>query len=89
MKEDACQLPQVEDNPDLVLETLVAAQYLALQMKMLTRSATFRARAATDFLAKALTEWARLVEQDVFEDDLVAAPHPQASQPDAMKIEKP
>jgi hypothetical protein len=89
MTEDSCQLPQAEDNPDLVLETLVAAQYLALQMKMLTRNATFRARAATGFLAQALTEWARLVEQDVFEDDLVAAPHPQASQPDAIKIEKP
>lgn len=88
MKEDACEFPEAEDDPDLMLETLVAAHYLALQMKMLTRDVTFRGRAATGFLAGALSEWARMVEDDLFEDDLVAVRQPQASQP-AMKLEKP
>ena len=87
MKEDACQFHAAEDDPDLVLETLVAAHYLALQMKMLTRDVTFRGRAATGFLAEALSEWARLVENDLFEYDLVTAQEPRASQPYAEKLE--
>ena len=86
MKEDACRFAKAEDDPDLVLETLVAAHYLSLQMKMLTRDVTFRGRAATGFLAEALSEWARLVEDDAFEDDLVAGQQPQASLPGAMKL---
>ena len=88
MKEDdASQFPEAEGDADLMLETLVAAHYLALQMKMLTRDVTFRGGAATGFLAGALSEWARMVEEDLFEDDFVGVRQPQASQP-VMKLGK-
>jgi hypothetical protein len=98
MKEAALQSAEAEDDPNsqpsFLLDTLVAAHYLALQMKMLTRDETFRGSAATGFLAEALIEWARLVEDDLFEDGLKGQ---QASQPQAspfnvtsiMKFEKP
>jgi hypothetical protein len=90
MKEVAVQSAEAEDDPDsqpnLLLDTLVAAHYLALQMKMLTRDETFRGSAATGFLAAALIEWARLVEEDLFEDGLQRrqASQPQGSYPQPL-----
>jgi hypothetical protein len=87
MKEAAVQSAEVEDalnsQTNLLLDTLVAAHYLALQMGMLTRDEAFRGRTATGFLAQALSEWARLVENDFFDDDL---PGPQASRPNVTSI---
>lgn len=76
MKEAAVQFGEVENDPNsqpnVMLDTLVGAHYLALQMKMLTRDDTFRGSAATGFLADALIEWARIVEDDLFENGLHA-----------------
>jgi hypothetical protein len=88
MKEAAVQSADVEDalnsQQNLLLDTLVAAHYLALQMGMLTDDETFRGRAATDFLAQALSEWARMVENDLFDDAFFGAQAPQARPPEAQ-----
>jgi hypothetical protein len=92
MKEAAVQSAEAEDDPDsqpnLLLDTLVAAHYLALQMKMLTRDETFRGSAATGFLAEALIEWARLVEDDLFEDGCQGREASQPNMTSIMKFEK-
>ena len=89
MKEVAVQSAEVEDalnsKPNLLLDTLVAAHYLALQMGMLTAEETFRGRAATDFLAQALSEWARMVENDLFNDDFLGVQATQVQAPQASQ----
>jgi hypothetical protein len=67
MKNAVVQLPESEEETNVLLDTVIAAHYLALQLRRLPESAVFRGSEATEFLAAALTEWARLAE-----DDLVA-----------------
>ncbi len=90
MNEAAVQSAEVEEGlnsqPNLLLDTLVAAHYLALQMGMLTSDETFRGRAATDFLAQALSEWARMVENDLFKEDFFGA---QATQVQGSQVQAP
>jgi hypothetical protein len=97
MKEAAVQSADAEydpnSQPSFLLDTLVAAHYLALQMKMLTQDESFRGSAATGFLAEALIEWARQVEDDLFEQRLPGQPVSQAQAPQPnvtsiMKFEK-
>ncbi len=45
---------------DLLLETVVSAHYLVLQMRMLTRSGEFAGGAETELMADALSRWAQL-----------------------------
>jgi len=64
MQDGAAEGPDEGDEARLVLETVIAAHYLALQMRLLARNPAFSGREATEFLAAALTEWARLAEAD-------------------------
>lgn len=50
-----------------LLETVVNAHYLALQMRMLAKSRRFTGSEATELLASALTEWAQLAGGECFE----------------------
>jgi hypothetical protein len=50
-----------------LLETVVNAHYLALQMRMLVRGRRFTGSEATELLASALTEWAQLAGGECFE----------------------
>ncbi len=45
---------------DLLLETVVSAHYLVLQMRMLTSSSEFAGQAETELMADALSRWAQL-----------------------------
>ena len=84
MKVEALQPIESDDEANELLDVLVSAHYLALKMRMLMRDEAFQGREATGLLADALTEWARLIE-----DDLFAAPrlpeippaHPIADSP--------
>ncbi len=69
MKNAVVQLPESEEETNDLLDTVIAAHYLALRLRKLPECADFRGGEATEFLAAALTEWARLAE-----DDLIA-PH--------------
>jgi hypothetical protein len=64
MQDWAAEGPGEGDEARLLLETVVAAHYLALQMRLLARNPAFFGREATEFLAAALGEWARLAEAD-------------------------
>lgn len=66
MKKTPCQAVEFEDDAHLLLDTLVSAHQLALQMRILSRGELFHGRDAVEFLAEALSEWARLVEDDLF-----------------------
>jgi hypothetical protein len=65
MKEAAARRAENDDETDVLLDTIIAAHYLALQLRRLPKSRAFRGREATEFLAAALTEWARLAEDDI------------------------
>jgi len=58
--------PDAENGASL-LETVVNAHYLALQMRMLARSCRFAGCEATELLASALTEWAQIAGGECFE----------------------
>jgi hypothetical protein len=67
MRVEAFQPIEVEDEENDLLDALVSAHYLALKMRMLIQEdRPFEGREATGLLADALTEWARLVENDQF-----------------------
>ena len=66
MKDVVAVFRESEEETHDLLDTLVSAHYLALQLKLLAQGRDFNGRDATEFLADALTEWARLVENDVF-----------------------
>lgn len=66
MKDAAFEPIEIEDEPNDLLDALVSAHYLSLKMRMLMRDEAFQGREATSMLADALTEWARLVEDDLF-----------------------
>jgi hypothetical protein len=87
MKEAAVLFSEIPEDLDfssnLPLDTLVAAHYLTLQLRMLTRDENFRQRNATGCLAEALSEWARLVEEELFEQD-----QPPKNVTSLMKYEK-
>jgi hypothetical protein len=53
-----------DSEPSMLLETIVAAHYLALQMKALARDKDFAGRDAAEFLAASLSEWASMAEGD-------------------------
>ncbi len=74
MKDVVAEYRESEEETHILLDTLVQAHYLALQMKLLAHGREFNGRDATMFLADALTEWARLVENDVFTPQDNAAP---------------
>ncbi len=64
MEQAASEHTTKDNEPSFLLETIVAAHYLALQMKILARDKDFAGRDAAEFLAAALTEWAALAEGD-------------------------
>ncbi len=64
MKEVVAASCENEHETNVLLETVVAAHYLALQMRIIARDRDFKGREATEFLAAALSEWASLVEGD-------------------------
>ncbi|MCW2274423.1 hypothetical protein GJ654_08975 [Rhodoblastus acidophilus] len=57
------------DEGASLLETVVNAHYLALQMRMLAKSCSFTGSEATELLASALTEWAQLAGGECFESN--------------------
>jgi hypothetical protein len=65
MKEANVNLMECDAKSHVLLDTLVSAHYLALQMRILTREERFQGSEATEFLADALSKWARTVEDDV------------------------
>jgi hypothetical protein len=65
MKDSAARSAENDDETDVLLDTVIAAHYLALQLRRLPQGRAFRGREATEFLAAALTEWARLAEDDI------------------------
>ncbi|MCW2283864.1 hypothetical protein M2323_001473 [Rhodoblastus acidophilus] len=60
---------QETDEGASLLETVVNAHYLALQMRMLAKSRAFTGSEATELLASALTEWAQLAGGECFENN--------------------
>jgi hypothetical protein len=66
MKDASASRLENDDENIVLLDTVIAAHYLALQMRGLPEGKAFGGREATEFLAAALTEWARLVEDEVF-----------------------
>jgi hypothetical protein len=68
-QEKSSKLPNRPDADDgaSLLETVVNAHYLALQMRMLAKSRRFTGSEATELLASALTEWAQLAGGECFE----------------------
>ena len=72
MKEAESDAVEMEGEPRNLIETVVAAHYLSLQMRLLVRSHDVQDREATEFLAAALTEWAHRAGGDLFD-----APVPQ------------
>jgi len=64
MKDAASELEMIDSDSNFLLETIVSAHYLALQMKTLARDSNFAGRDAAEFLAAALCEWASLAEGD-------------------------
>jgi hypothetical protein len=66
MKDVVAELGESEDETHILLDALVSAHYLALQLKILAQARDFSGRDGAEFLADALTEWAKLVENDVF-----------------------
>ncbi len=64
MKEATNATHESDGDTNTLLETVVAAHYLALQFRILARSKNFKGRDATEFLASALSEWAALAEGD-------------------------
>ncbi|WP_294540495.1 hypothetical protein [uncultured Rhodoblastus sp.] len=65
MKDLAGRSAENDDETNVLLDTVIAAHYLALQLRRLPEGRAFRGREATEFLAAALTEWARLAEDDI------------------------
>jgi hypothetical protein len=59
--------PDSADEGASLLETVVNAHYLALQMRMLVKARRFTGSEATELLASALTEWAQLAGGECFE----------------------
>ena len=55
------------DEGASLLETVVNAHYLALQMRMLVKGRRFTGSEATELLASALTEWAQMAGGECFE----------------------
>jgi hypothetical protein len=55
-----------------LLETVVSAHYLALQMRMLVKARRFTGSEATELLASALSEWAQLAGGEYFEPTSLA-----------------
>lgn len=45
---------------DILLDTVVSAHYLVLQMRMLTGSGQFAGQAETELMADALSRWAQV-----------------------------
>jgi hypothetical protein len=64
MKHAASQPETSDSAPNFLLETIVAAHFLALQMKILACDKDFAGRDAAEFLAAALSEWAAMAEGD-------------------------
>ncbi len=55
--------PVAGDNfpiSDILLDTVVSAHYLVLQMRMLTGSGQFAGQAETELMADALSRWAQV-----------------------------
>jgi hypothetical protein len=67
LQDDKRSKPPETDEGASLLETVVNAHYLALQMRMLARSCKFTGSEATELLASALTEWAQLAGGECFE----------------------
>jgi hypothetical protein len=65
MKDTAAGSLENDNETNVLLDSVIAAHYLALQLRRLPQGLSFRGREATEFLAAALTEWARLAEGDI------------------------
>jgi len=77
MKNALVQLPESEEESNVLLDTVIAAHYLALQLRRLPERPVFHGSEATEFLAAALTEWARLAEDGLIAPQgfFEASPH--------------
>jgi hypothetical protein len=64
---NALENAEADDDGASLLETVVNAHYLALQMRMLIKARKFNGSEATELLASALTEWAQLAGGECFE----------------------
>ncbi|MBB4196495.1 hypothetical protein CCR94_19790 [Rhodoblastus sphagnicola] len=64
---EALDSPDNAEEGASLLETVVNAHYLALQMRMLVKARRFTGSEATELLASALTEWAQLAGGECFE----------------------
>jgi hypothetical protein len=80
MKQAIVNSLECDAKAHVLLDTLVSAHYLALQMRILTRGEKFQGSEATEFLADALSKWARTVEGDVF--GALDAPAPRVASKD-------
>jgi hypothetical protein len=64
---DALDSPDSREEGASLLETVVNAHYLALQMRILVKARRFTGSEATELLASALSEWAQLAGGECFE----------------------
>jgi hypothetical protein len=61
MKNGATEMRMDGCSEDLLLETVVSAHYLVLQMRMLAAATDFPAAGETALMADSLSRWAQLV----------------------------
>lgn len=67
--------PSAQENvaiKDVLLETVVSAHYLVLQMRMLVGADEFSGNAETELMADALSRWAQLAGSKWCDDRPVA-----------------
>ncbi|RAI17336.1 hypothetical protein CH337_16895 [Rhodoblastus acidophilus] len=70
---DTMDGPDSGEDSSALLETVVNAHYLALQMRMLVKARRFTGSEATELLASALTEWAQLAGGECFDSPTLSA----------------
>lgn len=61
MKDFARPTPENANSSDVLLETIVSAHYLVLQMRLLAGADDFSGHAETELMADALSRWAQVV----------------------------
>lgn len=74
MDVEAIEDREADDQDKFLLETLVGAHFLSLQLRMLAQCEKFAGREATEFLAAALADWARMAERNLAEESRETPP---------------
>ncbi len=80
MKDHAPVALDTADAKEALLETVVSAHYLALQMRILASMPDFPGAAETELIAEALNRWARLAGARWRDDSLAPLPALQWSE---------